>query len=202
MSSHGTVIAGVLALVGVPASARADEGRLLGDDTFAVHSDGPYLVDGGLFVGMPAALPAGMTTGFGAGITRECGCVLSYGLRASWSEENETDDSWSVTHQDIRLRAVGALHHTFGRGTLALRLGAGTTIVHETRDRQQAMRMMMGDAETHAVAALPAADLEAVVALHVAGPWLLVASAGPSIDVLDSNVRGGWVAQLGVGWEP
>jgi len=201
VSSRGTVIACALALV-APASARADEGRLLGDDTFAVHSDGPYLVDGGLFVGMPAALPTGMSTGFGAGVTRECGCILSYGVRASWSEVTESDSNWVVTHQDIRLRAVGAVRHSFGRGTFALRLGAGTTVVHETRDRQQAQRIMTSDAETHAVAAVPAADLEAVVSLHVAGPWLMIASGGPSVDVLDGNVRGGWVAQIGVGWQP
>src|SRR5438067_13785912 len=102
-------------------TARADDGRLLGDDTFAVGSHGQLLVDGGLFVGMPAALPAGMSTGFGAGITRECGCNWSYGARASWSQVTESSMFWIADHQDYRLRATAAVRHRFGRGALALR---------------------------------------------------------------------------------
>jgi hypothetical protein len=45
-------------------------------------------------------------------------------------------------------------------------------------------------------------DFDAVVALHVAGPWLFMMSGGPSVDVLDRKLHGGWSAQLGVAWQP
>lgn len=184
-------------------TARADEGRLLGDDTFAVPSHGQLLLDGGLLVAMPSALPAGMTTGVGAGITRECSCWWSYGARASWSQLTSSDMSWTVTHQEYRLRGDAAIRHAFGRGTLALRLDVGTTIVHEHRIRNQSSRLPpMGSFESKAVAALPAAELEAVIALHVTGPWLMVVSGGPAADIYNGGLRGGWTAQLGVGWQP
>jgi hypothetical protein len=188
----------MLALAG---DARADEGRLLGDDTFELRPHGPLVLDGGLYVGMPAALPAGMSTGVGAGVTRECSCWWSYGARASWSELTSSSLAWTVTHQEYRLRADAALRHSFGRGTLALRLDVGTTVVHEDRVRNQSSRLM-GSFESKAVAALPAAELEAVVALHITGPWLMIASGGPSTDIFDGKLRGGWIAQLGVGWQP
>jgi hypothetical protein len=190
----------LVALIAIAPQARADD-RLLGDDTFAVHSDGTLLLDGGLLVAMPSALPSGMMTGLAAGITRECGCYLSYGARVSWSTVTESSSDWIVNQQDFRLRATGAVRHAFGRGTLALRLGVGTNIVYEDRTKQQSSRLM-GDFEQRAVAALPAADLEAVISLHVAGPWLVIASGGPSVDVLSGNLRGGWTSQLGVAWQP
>jgi hypothetical protein len=182
-------------------TARADEGRLLGEDTFAVSSHGSLLVDGGLFVGMPSALPAGITTGVGAGITRECGCTFSYGARASWSQLTDENLAWTVTHQEYRLRVDGAIRRAFGRGTLALRLDLGTTVVHEDRVRNQSSRLMGTGFENKAVAALPAGELEAVVGLHITGPWLLVASGGPALDYYQ-HLRGGWIAQLGVAWQP
>lgn len=177
---------------------------MIDDDTFAVTRGGPYLFDAGLLVGMPAALPSGMTSGIGVGFMRECGCVFSYGARASWSTESADTDHWTVTHWDMRLRAVGAIRHEAGRGMVALRLGAGATFVHEHRLRDQGMRAGAtgSDLETSATTTLPAAELEAVVGLHVTGAWLAMFSAGPSLDILDGNVRGGWIAQIGVGWQP
>jgi hypothetical protein len=58
------------------------------------------------------------------------------------------------------------------------------------------------DLETSAFSMLPAADLDAVIALHVAGPWLLMMSGGPSVDVFESKLHAGWSAQLGVAWQP
>lgn len=184
--------------------AHADDGRLLDDDTFAVRSNGGLSLDGGLVVAMPSALPAGISEGFALGVTRECGCLLSYGVRASWSTATESTEAWTVNQQDVRLRVTGALRHAFGRGTLALRLGVGPTLVYEDRTRNQGMRAgLTGTAlETRALAALPAADLEAMVALHVSGPWLVVASGGPSVDWLSSAFHTGWIAQLGIGWQP
>ena len=191
------------ALVIVPARARADEGRLLGDDTFALQSHGQLVLDGGLLVAMPAALPAGMSTGLGAGITRECSCWWAYGARLSWSQISESSVPWTATHMDFRLRATAAVRHRFGRGSLALRLGAGTTVVYEHRTRNGSTRLPpMSGFSSRAVAALPAADLEGVVALHVTGPWLFVVSAGPSVDYFDSKLRGGFTAMLGIGWQP
>jgi len=185
--------------------AHGDPGRMIDDDTFAVKQGGPYLVDAGLLVGAPAALPAGISSGISAGFTRECGCLFSYGARASWSTESVDTDIWTVTHWDMRLHAFGMIRHTAGRGVIGLRLGGGPTFVHEHRVRDQGMRLpgLTGSAlETSTTATLPAAELELVVGLHVAGPWLGMISAGPSVDILDGNLRGGWTAQIGVGWQP
>jgi hypothetical protein len=189
-----------VALLLVPCVAAAD-GRLLDDDTFAVGPHGDLAIDADLLVGMPAALPTGIATGFAAGITRGCGCRLAYGVRASWSATTESSQAWTVSQADYRLRATGAIRATAGRGTFALRLGLGTTIVREQRVRTFSMESS-STIETHALSALPAADLEAVVALHIAGPWLGVLSAGPSVDVHDGGIHGGWTAALGVAWQP
>jgi hypothetical protein len=195
------LLGGALALAG---TAHADPGRLLDDDTFVTKPGGPYIVDAGLVVGLPAALPAGITSGVGAGITRECGCLFSYGVRGSWSTETANTDVWAVTHWDMRLHAFGMIRHTAGRGMIGLRLGGGPTFVHEHRVRDQGMRAgATGDAlETSATATLPAAELEAVVGVHVTGSWLALISAGPSLEVLDGSLRGGFTAQIGVGWQP
>ncbi len=186
-------------------TARAEGPRLLDDDTFAVHSEGSLALDGALYVATPAQLPAGMSTGVAAGVTRGCGCLLAYGLRASWSQVTESSPVWSVTQWDMKLRASGALRHRAGRGTLSLRLSAGATVVREDRVRNQAMTAGLtgGAFETKAYALMPAGELEGVITLHVAGPWLAIVSAGPSLLVDPSGgVRGGFVAQMGVGWQP
>ena len=197
-------LAGVLLLARVAHAEPSDAGRLLGDDTFAVTKGGPYLVDAGLLIAAPAALPAGISSGIGAGFTRECGCLFSYGARASWSTESESTDVWTVTHWDMRLHAFGMIRHTAGRGLIGLRLGGGPTFVHEHRLRNQGMRAGLTGAalESSTTATLPAAELEAVIGLHVAGPWLGLISVGPSLDVVDGNLRGGWTAQIGIGWQP
>jgi len=189
----------VSALLG--GTARA-EGPLLTDDTWRVRAPGALTVDAGLILGLPAALPTGLSTGVGAGAT--FGRRLAWGVRASWSSATESSIDWTVARTDLKLRGIVAVQHDAGRGRLALRLGLGPTIVHEDRVRNQGMRAGLtgSDLETTALAALPAADLEAVVAVHVAGPWLLTMSGGPSVVIADGALHGGWVAQLGAGWQP
>ena len=190
-----------LLLVALVPRFAAAEPRLLGDDTFATHSEGDLALDGGLLVGMPAALPSGISSGFGLGVTRGCGCHFAYGVRAGWSTVTESSLTWTVSQSDYRLRAIGAVRHSAGRGTLELRLGIGTTIVHEVRVETQSMRLP-DPKSSRAIAALPAADLDAVIALHVTGPWLAMVSAGPTFDVLDGHLHAGFTAQLGVAWQP
>jgi hypothetical protein len=184
----------------VPRFAAAD-GRLLDDSTFALRSHRDLAIDADLLVGMPAALPTGIASGVAAGITRGCGCHFAYGVRASYSTITESSLAWEVSQSDYRLRAIGAVRASAGRGTFALRLGIGTTFVHEVRIRSESMRAN-ATMETRALSALPAADLEAVVALHVTGPWLAVVSAGPSLDLHDGGAHGSWIAELGVAWQP
>ncbi len=193
-----------LVLVLVPAVAAADAGRLLNDHTFDTAPGGALVLDAGLVVGLPAALPSGLSTGIGAGVTRRCTCWFSYGARASWSSVTEPGQTWIVNQDDYRLRLTAEFRHDAGRGTLALRLGAGPTIVHEVRDRQQGMRAGLtgSDLQTRAIRALPAADLEAVISVKLAGQWLVLVSGGPSVDVLDGALRTGWTTQLGVAWNP
>jgi hypothetical protein len=183
-----------------PAAAQGDGGAT--DDTWRVGSSGALAVDGGLIVGFPAALPTGLSTGVGAGVT--VGRTLTWGARASWATATESSLPWTVTHRDLRLRVTGGVQATPGRGAIGLRLGLGGTLVHETRVRNQGMRAgLTGDAlENSALAMLPAADLDAVIALHIAGPWLLVTSGGPSLDIHGGKLHAGWSAELGVAWQP
>jgi len=188
--------------VGLPRTSRADDAALLTDDTWRYRSAGDLVVDGGLVLGFPAALPTGLAKGVGAGVMT--GRQLAWGARASWVTATESSLPWTVTHSDLRLRVAGALQTAAGRGTLGLRLGLGGTLVHESRVRNQGMRAGLtgSDLESSAFSMLPAADLDAVVALHVAGPWLLMMSGGPTVDVFESKLHAGWSAQLGVAWQP
>lgn len=188
--------------IGPSRSAAADDGALLSDDTWRYRSTGDVAVDGGLVLGFPAALPTGLSTGVGAGVS--AGRTVAVGARAAWVTATESSLPWTVTQSDLRLRLTAALQATPGRGIVGLRLGLGGTLVHETRVRNQGMRAGLSgsDLETSAFAMLPAADLDAVVALHIAGPWLLVTSGGPSIDRVDGKFHGGWTAELGVAWQP
>lgn len=77
-----------------------------------------------------------------------------------------------------------------------MRLGIGPTFVHETRDRNQSSR------QTSALSTIPATDLEAVIAVHVWNRWLLVMSGGPDVSWSAGTAHAGWVAQIGVGWQP
>jgi len=185
-----------------PRAARADDGALLDSDALRYRSSGELAIDAGLAVGLPAALPTGLATGVTAGVA--AGRTLAWGARASWVTATESSLPWTVTHSDLALRVTGAIQAAPGRGIIGLRLGLGGTLVHETRVRNQGMRAgLTGSAlETSALALLPAVDLDAVVALHIAGPWLLVTSGGPSVDRHDGALHAGWNAQLGVAWQP
>jgi len=191
----------VACCLGLPRPSRADD-SLLTDDTWRYRASSGPVVDGGLVVAFPSALPTGLAKGVGAGVT--CGGWLAWGARAAWVTATESSLPWTVTHSDLRMRVTGAVRHTAGRGAIGLRLGLGGTLVHETRIRNQGMRagLMGSELETRSFALLPAADLDAVVALHVAGPWLVVMSGGPSVDVFEDKLHGGWSAQLGVAWQP
>jgi hypothetical protein len=194
-------VVNLLALLTI-AGADAAEGPILTSDTWKVRSTGNLSIDAGLAVGLPAALPTGLSTGVGAGVLY--GHTLAWGARASWTTATESTLAWAVTQSDLRLRAVGALQHAVGRATLALRLGLGATVVHETRARIDGTRSgLTGSAlQTSAIDTLPAGDLEGVVALHIAGPWTLVLGGGPSATVLDGGLHTGWTGEMGVAWQP
>lgn len=172
-------------------------------DAFAYQPGGPTLVDAGLIVGFPTALPTGLARGLGAGITQGSG-PLRWGARAAWVTATESTLAWQVTHSDLRLRLAGSVQHDAGRGAIGLRLGAGGTVVHESRLRNQGMRAGLtgSELETSAFRLVPAGELEAVVTLHLIGPWLLTISGGPSLAVVEGAVHGSWIAELGVGWRP
>jgi hypothetical protein len=153
-------------------------------------------------MGRSLTLDTGMATGVGAGITY--GRRFALGARASWASATESSTVWTVTHDDYRLRGVAAVQQPVGRGVFALRLGAGASVVHESRTRNQGQRaqLMGSDLMNTATALLPGGELEAVVAVHIAGPWLLALSGGPSAIIDSGALRAGWTAQLGVGWQP
>jgi len=187
-------IALALLLVGLsPARARGDGPPLVADVARA-PSGGDLTVDGGLFLALPTTLGPSLSTGFGLGVLR--GGTFAWGARASWSTATESSIAWTVSQWDLRLRVDGAVQHRIGRARVGLRLGLGPTIVHETRDRNQATL------ETTDSAFLPAGELEAFVALHVLGPWLAVLSGGPSAVLDGGALHAGWVSLIGVGWQP
>ena len=193
---------GLLLVTALSGAAAADEPARLADDQWPYRPGGRLALDGGLVMGPSMTLQTGMATGVGAGATY--GRRVALGVRASWATATESSLVWTVTHDDYRLRGVAVVQGAVGRGVVALRLGLGATFVHEDRTRNQGMRAGLtgADLASSAFAALPAGDLEAVVSVHVAGPWLLALSGGPSALVSDGALNAGWIAQLGVGWQP
>jgi hypothetical protein len=194
------IVIGALALSGAP--ARADDGRAPVDEDWPVQSTGPLAVDAGLLLALPATWQTGLSSGIGAGVTR--GRRFAWGARGSWSSAAESSLVWTVSHDDFRLRAVGAVQQPAGRGVFALRLGLGPTFIYEHRTRNQGARAGLTgtDLENWALAVFPAADVEAVVTVHVAGRWSLTMSGGPTAIISDGALHGGWTAQLGAGWQP
>ena len=72
-----------VALFALPRAVAAD-GPPPPTDTFPYHRGGPTTFDVGLVVGAPAALPTGLTTGVGGGVSRDAGW-LRLGARLAWS---------------------------------------------------------------------------------------------------------------------
>jgi len=192
----------VVLCLAFPGVARAAEPARLADDQWTVTSKGRLAVDAGLVMGPPLTLQTGLATGVGGGLT--VGRRLAWGVRASWSTATESSLVWTVTQQAFRLRAVAAVQQAAGRGALGLRLGVGPTFVYEDRVRNQGRRAGLtgSDLESSALAARPAAELEAVVSVHVAGRWLMTLSGGPSAILSDGALLRGWTAELGAGWQP
>ncbi|HEX4406187.1 MAG TPA: hypothetical protein VH560_15220 [Polyangia bacterium] len=194
-------VAAVVIALALVRTARA-EGPQPFDQLPAVSSRGPLSVDGGLVLALPATWQTGLSTGVGAGVAY--GRTFALGVRASWSTSTESSLAWTVSHDDYRLRVTGAVQRAAGRGVFALRLGLGPTMVYEDRVRNQGARAgLTGSAlETTALAAMPAGELEAVVTVHVGGPWLMLMSGGPSLLVSDGAWHSGWGTLLSVGWQP
>ncbi len=193
-------------LIGLAFASAAHAARAEGPQPFdqlpAVSSHGRLSVDGGLVLALPATWQTGLSTGVGGGVAY--GRTFTLGVRASWSTSTESSLAWTVSHDDFRLRVTGGVQRAVGRGVFALRLGLGPTVVYEDRVRNQGARAgLTGSAlETTAFAPMPAGELEAVVTVHVGGPWLLVMSGGPSLLLSDGAAHFGWGTQLGVGWQP
>jgi hypothetical protein len=180
----------ILVMVALPAVARADE------------PSGDLLVDAGLVVAMPTGMPTGTSTGVGAGVTK--GGAFQWGARAAWASATEYTRNWTVAQDDLRLRGIVGLAHAAGRGSFALRLGLGTTLIHEVRDRAQGQRAGLTGSELQTTewGLVAASDLELALALRVEGPWVFVLSGGPSVSWYDSVLHAGWVGGVGVAWRP
>ena len=169
----------------------------------AAHADNhDVLVDGGLAVSKPAALETGLSTGIGAGFER--GGTLAWGASAAWSSATEHTTLFTVKHADLRLHAVGAVRRVAGRGTMSVRLGAGGTLVHETRTRDQGERAGLtgDDLEKSASRLIPSGSLEAAVTLRVHGAWGVAVRGGPTLNLRDGAAHAGWTGTLGVTWQP
>ena len=171
-------------------------------EAWTVKQGGPLLLDADLFTSPATSLGPSLSTGAAIGIAR--GKTFAWQARASWSSATESSIAWTDTQWDLRLRAGGLVQHALGRARVGVRLGLGPNIVHEDRTRNQGQRAgLSGSAvETTAVTTVAAGDLEGVVAVHVFSRWLLVMSGGPDASLSGGSIHLGWLAQLGVGWEP
>lgn len=197
----GTRALAVASVLVFSRSSEADD-RLLTDATWRYRATSDLGIDGGIVFALPSALPVGLATGAGVGFTK--GRTFAWGARAAFVTTNEDSDAWAITHHELRLHAIGALQYGVGRGTFALRLGAGGVLVAEHRERHQGMRAGLtgDDLETSTQAMLPQTELDAVIALHIRGAWLMQLSGGPTLTLLDGDVHPGWSAALGVTWQP
>jgi len=193
----------VLAVAHVLHSTTAHaEGPVQLDDRWPVRTGGRLTIDGGVMLALPAALGTGLSTGVGAGAM--VGRRFRLGLRVAGSTATESSIDWAVTHTELRLRAAADFQHVAGRGALGLRLSVGPTIVHETRLRNQGSRAKLtgSDLETTAFSTLPSIDLDAVIGVHIFGPWLLIVSGGPTASWVSGDFKPGWSALIGTGWQP
>lgn len=177
-------------------------------------SDAPTperLIDGkswqlgaGLVTALPTALGPGLSTG--VGVEAIHGGTLSWGARASWSQATEYTELWAVTHQEIRVRAVGVLQAPVGRATVGLHLGLGPTVLYESRVRAQSARLGNSGLALNqrAWAVAPGVDLQVAVALPIfvpfdaVGPVGAALSLGPTLHVFQGETVLGWVAHLSV----
>lgn len=188
----------LVALVLAVRTSRADG---VADDEPWRYRTSAVAVDAGVVVALPVALQTGLARGAGAGIA--IGERFSLGVRASWATATEMAIGWAVTHDDVRAAVTGGAAVKAGRGSLGVRLGLGGAMVHETRRRVRGdLAGATGEArETAATAWFPSAELDAVLALHIAGAWTLVISGGPSVVRVERDLHTGWTSQLGVGWQ-
>jgi len=189
-------IAVVVVAIALQSSTAAAQVTAPASDT-ALHR---LSIDGGLMLAAPAAMPTGLSSGVEAGVLR--GQRLAWGARLSWSSATEYTMTSTVVQDDFRVRLVGALQHFVGRGTLALRLEPGATMVHEVRTRDQAARAGLTGPEfnTSAWHLAPAIDFEAAVSLRLIRQLGIAMSGGPSLHWLDDGLSTGWVGTLGVTW--
>ena len=205
-----TPIALLLALAS-PMAAQAQDVPLPPAPTQTAPADGTtWQLGAGLLTALPAALGAGVVGGPGLSSGVAVDAVHDgtwvWGARASWSSATEFTELWEVTHQEIRVRAVGGVQTQLGRARVGLHLGLGPTVLYESRLRAQAARL--GDTglalNESAWAVLPGADLQLALGLPIfvpfdaVGPVGVTASVGPTAHVFQGHAVIGWVLQLGV----
>ena len=170
----------------------------------STHAARPSSADVGLFFARPAALPTGLSSGVGIGAVWEGTLGLTVGGRASISTATEYTLTHEVTHTDTRLLLDTRLMHDVGPGALGVRLGVGGTAVHESGKRNQADRA--GDTgvvtESTAWNLVPGAELAAVTSIRLLGDWGVVLTGGPAWHQLDGGRTLGFMAELGVAWQP
>ncbi len=199
-TSNHNMLRPLLVLGTLSSPALADPA--VGSDAWPVVATRTLVVDGGLLAGHPVALPTGLSRGLGAGATVGHGW-FRFGGRVGWVTATESTLSFEVTHRDLQVRALAGIEQVAGRGRIGLRLGAGGTLVHESRRRAQGDRagLMGDDLATTALALVPAGDIEVTVGLAIFGAWSVALAGGPSLAVIDGELGTSWIAQLGVGWQ-
>ena len=198
--SWGFAVAVIVIFVRGAPVASADRSS---KDALPITSSGDFLLDASFVAGRPLAMPTGLSSGVGVSATA-ARCAFRWGVRAALVTASESTMAWDVTQTDLQLRALAGLERRVGRGRLGMRIGAGATVIHESRERVQGSRAGASgeDLEMTANQLVPVADVEAVVGLHVFGPWLITISGGPSFAAIDGDPDVRWVSMIGIGWQP
>ncbi len=202
----GLVAAGCFAAAPTAAQGAAEgaaQGAAASQEQSAESSHSSFSSVGlSALAGTPAALGTGLV--LGPSVHALTAGPWAWGAEIGYDSATEYTQSWSVVHDEVRLRLLAALQRPVGRGRFTAQFGIGTTVLHETRNRAQASRIGSTGVAVSAAAwgVLPAADLRVGVQLPVWRDWGIGILLGPAAHLRASELNWGWSASLSLGWLP
>lgn len=161
----------------------------------------PMELDAGLLLARPAALQTGLSTGVSGGL--RLGEALGGLARLGWSSATEYTLTHTVTHHEFRARLGAEAAYRTGPGAVGLRLLCGATAVYERRERAQAERAGLSEAEAldTGLQLVPVGEAAVGYAVHVLDDFGLSLALGPSLTWRD-GAHLGFTAELGVAFWP
>ena len=142
----------------------------------------------------PVALEVGEMVSIGAGYTN-LGERLTFGVRLSYAQLDESNLLWRVGHHELRLSGVFGVRATLGRARLSLGAGVSAVGVREVRTRHQSARLSESGDTLTLTSHLLAGELlvEAEVALPIYAGFGLIIRGGPVYRIIaDSPQESPW----------